>query len=103
VVRGIPAALYRHRLGPRKAAIAGLMQATSLPFIVTATQIGVAVDAIDTATAAGLVAAGLLSVVLFPPAALARLRRLPEAEAAGTAGRPAPAALLAHRPMGTQL
>ena len=49
VVRGLPAALYRHRLGPRKAAIAGLMQATSLPFIVAATAIGHELGLIDAA------------------------------------------------------
>src|SRR4051794_11522482 len=36
-VRGLPAVLYRRLLGGRKAAIAGLLQATSLPFIVAAT------------------------------------------------------------------
>jgi hypothetical protein len=52
------------------AAVAGLLQATSLPFIVTATQIGVAIGTIRPATGAALVAAGLLSVVLFPLVAL---------------------------------
>jgi hypothetical protein len=52
-----------------------LLQATSLPFIVTATQIGVAVDAVAPVTAAALVAAGLLSTVVFPSLALARLDR----------------------------
>src|SRR5215210_1018452 len=37
--RSIPAGLYRSRLGTRRAAIAGLMQATSLPFIVASTAI----------------------------------------------------------------
>jgi Kef-type K+ transport system membrane component KefB len=75
VVRGLPAALYRHRLGPRKAAIAGLMQATSLPFIVAATAIGQSLGLIDAAGSAALIGAGLLSVLCFPLAGLVLLRR----------------------------
>src|SRR4051794_3929626 len=40
VVRGLPALLYRPLVGRRRAAVAGLFQATSLPFIVAATAIG---------------------------------------------------------------
>jgi Kef-type K+ transport system membrane component KefB len=75
VVRGLPAVLYRDRLGPRKAAIAGLMQATSLPFIVAATAIGQELGLIDAAGSAALIGAGLLSVVCFPLAGLVLLRR----------------------------
>ena len=83
-VRGLPAILYRRRLGTRKAAIAGLMQATSLPFIVAATAIGLElglIDAagsaalIDAADSAALIGAGLLSVMCFPLAGLILLRR----------------------------
>jgi Kef-type K+ transport system membrane component KefB len=85
VVRGVPAALYRHRLGTRKAAIAGLMQATSLPFIVAATAIGQELELIDAAGSAALIGAGLLSVLCFPLAGLVLLRRdgaAPEPDAA---------------------
>src|SRR3954447_16461372 len=75
VVRGIPAVLYRRRLGTRKAAIAGLMQATSLPFIVAATAIGQELGLIDAAGSAALVGAGLLSVLCLPLAGLVLLRR----------------------------
>src|SRR3954452_4507619 len=75
VVRGLPAALYRHRLGPRTAAIAGLMQATSLPFIVAATAIGQELGLIDAAGSAALIGAGLLSVLCCPLAGLVLLRR----------------------------
>lgn len=75
VVRGIPAALYRRRLGTRRAAIAGLMQATSLPFIVAATAIGQELGLIDAAGSAALIGAGLLSVLCFPLAGLVLLRR----------------------------
>ena len=74
VVRAVPAALYAGAVGRRKAVAAGLLQATSLPFIVTATQIGLILNQITPVTAAALVSAGLLSVVAFPPVALALLR-----------------------------
>jgi len=73
-VRGVPAMLYRPLLGTRRAAAAGLLQATSLPFIVTATQIGLALRAINPTNASALVAAGLLSVLIFPVSALQVLR-----------------------------
>ena len=96
-VRGVPAFLYRRSLGKDGAVTAALLQATSLPFLVTASGIGVAVGAISAVTAAALVSAGLLSVVLFPPLALARLRRLT------LAGDPMlQPNTLSHRPMGTQ-
>lgn len=78
LVRGLPAFLYRSTVGARGALAAGLLQATSLPFIVTATSIGVALGALGQATAAALVAAGLLSVLIFPLAALTLLRRTAE-------------------------
>jgi Kef-type K+ transport system membrane component KefB len=74
VVRGLPAWLYRSRVGARRSVVAGLLQATSLPFIVAATQIGMELGKLDQATGAALVAAGLLSVLLFPLAALTVLR-----------------------------
>jgi Kef-type K+ transport system membrane component KefB len=74
VVRGLPALLYRRLLNGREVAIAGLLQSTSLPFIVAATAIGLDLGVIDAATSAALVAAGLLSVVVFPASGLALLR-----------------------------
>ena len=74
VVRGLPAALYVRTSGRRKAVAAGLLQATSLPFIVTATEIGVLLGHIRPVNGAALVGAGLLSVVVFPPLALSLLR-----------------------------
>jgi len=82
VVRGVPALLYRDLLGSRRAATAGLLQATSLPFIVAATAIGRRLGLVDAAEASALVAAGLLSVVIFPTSALELLgRRTPPAQA----------------------
>jgi Kef-type K+ transport system membrane component KefB len=76
--RGLPALLYRRRLGGRRSAIAGLLQATSLPFIVAATAIGMELALIDAAASAALIGAGLLSVLLFPLAGLLLLRSTPQ-------------------------
>jgi Kef-type K+ transport system membrane component KefB len=75
LARGLPAILYVRLLGRTKAVIAGVLQATSLPFIVAATQIGLQVGVITRASAAALVAAGLLSVVISPALGLVLLRR----------------------------
>jgi len=75
VVRGLPALAYRRVLDRAHVAVAGLMQATSLPFIVAATAIGMELGLIDAATSAALVGAGLLSVLLFPLTGLLLLRR----------------------------
>jgi len=75
VVRGVPALVYRRVLDARHARIAGLLQATSLPFIVAATAIGMDLGLMDAAEGAALVGAGLLSVLLFPLGGLVLLRR----------------------------
>ena len=82
VVRGLPALIGLRANGTRATLALGLLQATSLPFIVTAAQIGVTLGKITPVTAAALVCAGLLSVLIFPLIALALLRR----------GKPEPAA-----------
>ena len=73
VVRGLPALLYVRVVGRTRAVAAGFMQATSLTFIVVATVIGVQTGHQRTSTAAALVVAGLLSVVIYPPIALRML------------------------------
>jgi Kef-type K+ transport system membrane component KefB len=70
VVRGVPAILYRRWFPIRRVAAAGLLQATSLTFIVVAARLGLELNVFDEASGASLVAAGLLSVILFPPLAL---------------------------------
>jgi Kef-type K+ transport system membrane component KefB len=74
-VRGLPALLYRRVLDGRQIAIAGLMQATSLPFIVAATAIGQDLDLLSAAEGAALIGAGLLSVLLFPIIGLTLLKQ----------------------------
>ena len=75
VVRGLPALLYRGYLNRNQVRVAALFQATSLPFIVAATAIGVDLGLIDQAESAALIAAGLLSVMVFPLAGVTMLRR----------------------------
>jgi Kef-type K+ transport system membrane component KefB len=75
VIRGLPALLYRGFLPSEQIPIIGLLQSTSLPFIVVATSIGVDLGLVDASESAALIAAGLLSVLLFPLAGLTLLRR----------------------------
>ena len=74
LARGLPAALYRPMVGDRCSLAAGLLQATSLPFVVAATGIGTELGLLSPAIGAAMVVAGLLSVVLFPLGALTLLR-----------------------------
>jgi Kef-type K+ transport system membrane component KefB len=78
VARGVPAIVYRRVVGTAGAVVSGLFQATSLPFIVAATLIGVDIGALRPSTAAAFVAAGLASALIFPLAGLSVLRRLPD-------------------------
>ena len=85
-VRGLPALFYRPLSTSRETAAGALLQATSVGFFVVASQIGQDMGLISAANAAAVIAAGLLSVILFPAGALALLRqrgeRKPAAEAA---------------------
>jgi Kef-type K+ transport system membrane component KefB len=81
LVRGLPAILYRRVVDARRTAVAGVLQATSLPFIVAASAIGLELGLLDAAESAALIGAGLMSVLLFPVVGLALLR--------GAAERPA--------------
>lgn len=77
LVRGLPALPYRSAIGPRRTLGGALLQATSLPFIVAATMIGVEIGTIDPGTSAALVGAGILSVLIFPVSAVTLLGRRP--------------------------
>jgi hypothetical protein len=55
--------------------IAGVLQTTSLTFIVAATQIGLGLGVVSRASAAGLVGAGVLSVAISPTLGLVLLGR----------------------------
>lgn len=72
VVRGLPSMLATPKKSSRRDYIAtGLFGATGLPIIVAVTGIGVDTGAMDSGTAAALVGAGMLSVLIFPLIALA--------------------------------
>jgi Kef-type K+ transport system membrane component KefB len=77
LVRGLPALVYRRAIDVRRTAVAGILQATSLPFIVAATAIGVELGLMDAAESAALIGAGLLSVLAFPLTGLTLLRGRP--------------------------
>jgi Kef-type K+ transport system membrane component KefB len=91
VARGVPALLYRRLLDTRRTVTAGLMQATSLPFIVAAVAIGQDLELVTAAEGAALIGAGLLSVLLFPLLGLSLLRggATPDPRA-GRGGEPDP-------------
>lgn len=74
LVRALPALLYRPLAQRRSQLVAaGLLQATSLSIPVVAGRIGVNLGLIPPGNYAALVAAGLLSVMLFPLLATPRL------------------------------
>ena len=89
LARGLPAFVYVRMLGRSRAIIAGVLQATTLPFIVAATQIGVQLGVVTRASAAALVAAGLLSVIISPALGLTLLRH-EEPDKAGSRDLPTP-------------
>jgi Kef-type K+ transport system membrane component KefB len=74
LIRGIPALMYTSILGMRRSLAAGFLQATSLSFIVAGARIGVTLGQISQATSAALIAAGMLSVLIFPLSALTLLQ-----------------------------
>jgi Kef-type K+ transport system membrane component KefB len=84
LARGLPALVYRSVTTARQTLAAALFQATSLSFLVVGGQIGVQLDLIRPVVYAALVAAGLLSVLLFPVTALTLIRGQGNAERAPT-------------------
>ncbi len=83
LVRGLPALLYRRDLDGNDVAALGLLQASALPLLVVIASLGVSTGQMRSDNAAGLVGAGLLSVIVFPLLALrAHRRSAPEQPAA---------------------
>jgi Kef-type K+ transport system membrane component KefB len=84
LVRGLPAMLlYRVQLDARGRRTLALLSATQLPLVVAITAIGVDGGHMRSGTAAALVGAGVLSVLIFPSLALA-IDRSPRAGDAGS-------------------
>jgi Kef-type K+ transport system membrane component KefB len=75
VARAGPAFLYRRLYDARRAAAAGLLQATSLSVPVVAVRLGMQLHNLDADTAAAIITAGLVTVLVFPPIALTLLSR----------------------------
>jgi Kef-type K+ transport system membrane component KefB len=101
LVRGVPTLIvYRRELAPRARASLALMSSTALPMVVVITNIGLDAGEMRSGTAAALVGAAMLSVFVFPAAALVGLTR-EEAEAedalAGTGPFPEAASGVAER------
>jgi Kef-type K+ transport system membrane component KefB len=74
LARGMPVLLYKSLATRRQRFAAALLQATSISLLVVVAQIGAQLDLIRPAASAALVAAGLLSVILFPLSALTLLQ-----------------------------
>ena len=92
MVRGLPTwLLQRNELPGRDPLALGLFGATALPLVVVITSIGVDEGAINPATAASLVGAGMISVLLFPMLGLRLLsaQSAAEGEVTGEPGPPA--------------
>jgi Kef-type K+ transport system membrane component KefB len=75
LVRGLPALLARRELDVRSRIALGFLSATQLPLVVAIVEIGVRSGSLNPETAASLVGAGMVSVLLFPIVALS-LRRM---------------------------
>ena len=89
VVRGVPVLLYRKDLpDPNERRALVFFSATALPLVVAITTLGVEAQQMRASTAAALVGAGMISVIVFPLLGMASYRRsVPEREAV----EPAPA------------
>lgn len=76
IVRGLPAMLlYRRQLPDSERPPLAFLSATQLPLVVAITAIGLDSDKMHETTAAALVGAAVLTVLIFPSVALALLRR----------------------------
>jgi Kef-type K+ transport system membrane component KefB len=74
LIRGLPALLYRPLIGMRLSIASGFLQATTLGFVVVASDLGLQLGLLDAATEAALIAAAVLSVVVYPVVGLTILR-----------------------------
>ena len=76
LVRAVPAVALRRRLDTRQQLAAGLLLATSLPFLLVAAEIGQNAGVLTANQGGALALSGVLSVILLPTAGLSvALRR----------------------------
>ncbi len=99
IVRGLPTFLSRHEVPPGALAPLALMAASALPLVVAITDVGVQTDRLASDTAASMVGAAMLSVLIYPALALVLLKRAeakweiaPEPAPAGGGPGPTPPA-----------
>lgn len=87
--RAAPVLMYRRRIGTRPAIAAGLLQATTLTFPVVVAEVGRSLSLLPQSTAAALIGAALLSVLIFPAVALMLRPWTPsgQVQAAGSDGQ----------------
>ena len=91
LVRGLPVLLYRRLMTPRERAGTAFFQATSLSLLIASAPVGLAAHAITERGSTALIAAGMLSVILYPAIGKAILGRAEEELPDGL-----------HTPAGTQ-
>ena len=78
IARGLPAQRHRGEIGRVRAAALGLLLSTTLTVLVVVVSIATNTHILDPASAAALLATGLLSELFFPPLARWLLERTPE-------------------------
>jgi xanthine/uracil permease len=84
LTRGLPTLVFFRRvLGKVQAQALAILSATGLPLIVVITTIGVDEHRMKPQNAAALVAAGMLSVLIYPILGFRRLRADPEVGLSG--------------------
>jgi hypothetical protein len=76
LARGLPALLFWRQIGLRSAVALGLLQATTLTVVVVAVDIAVSLKILDLPAGTALIAAALLTELLFPPFALVMLEQV---------------------------
>jgi Kef-type K+ transport system membrane component KefB len=82
VCRGVPALLFRKQLDRRAALALALLSATSLSFVLTASDVGMRVGKLREINATAMVGAAVIAMVLFPLGAQALLARAPKESSA---------------------
>lgn len=75
LVRGLPVLLYRRLMTPGERVGTAFFQATSLSLLIASAPVGLAAHAITERGTTALIAAGMLSVILYPAIGKAVLKR----------------------------
>jgi Kef-type K+ transport system membrane component KefB len=76
LARGLPVLLYRGQLAGRDQLALSFYSATALPVVVAITEVGVHTQQMSPQIAAALVGAGMISLLVYPPLAMALRSRV---------------------------